>query len=43
MIGVGAAYHFNKQLAATVEYQYFGKVVDELKVSGWTLGLKYGF
>lgn len=43
MIGVGAAYHFNKQLAATAEYQYFGKVVDELKVSGWTLGLKYGF
>ncbi len=43
MVGVGAAYHFNKQLAATAEYQYFGKVIGDLKVSGWTLGLKYGF
>ena len=43
MVGIGAAYHFNKQLAATVEYQYFGKVEGDLKLSAWTLGLKYGF
>ena len=42
-IGVGAAYHFNKQLAATVEYQHFGKVEGDLKLSAWTIGVKYGF
>ncbi len=43
MVGVGAAYHFTKQIAATVEYQYFGEVEGDVKLSAWTLGLKYGF
>lgn len=43
MIGIGAAYNFSKQLAATAEYQYFGEVVDGMKADAWTLGLKYGF
>ncbi len=43
MIGVGAAYNFSKQLAATVEYQHFGKAEGDLKLSAWTLVLKYGF
>ncbi len=43
MVGIGAAFNFTKQIAATVEYQYFGKVLDELKVDAWTIGLKYGF
>lgn len=43
MIGLGAAYNFTKQVAATVEYQYFGKVADGLKADVWTVGLKYGF
>lgn len=43
MIGVGAAFHFTKQIAATVEYQHFGKTEGDVKLSAWTLGLKYGF
>ncbi len=43
MIGIGANFNFTKQIAATLEYQYFGKVVEDLKVGAWTLGLKYGF
>lgn len=43
MIGVGAAYNFSKQIAVTAEYQYFGKVSEDLKVDSWTVGLKYGF
>ncbi len=43
MAGIGAAYHFDKQIAATIEYQYFGKVSGDLKIDAWTVGLKYGF
>lgn len=43
MIGIGAAYNFSKELAGTVEYQHFGKVGNDLKLSAWTVGLKYGF
>jgi OOP family OmpA-OmpF porin len=44
MAGVGFAYNFTKDLAATVEYNYYGKSVDNLiKLSTWTVGLKYGF
>ncbi len=43
MIGIGAAYNFSKELAATVEYQYLGKVAGDIKLDTWTVGLKYGF
>lgn len=43
MIGIGAAYNFTKEIAATIEYQHFGKVLGDLKVDAWTVGLKYGF
>lgn len=43
MVGFGAVYNFSKELAATVEYQHFGKVAGSMKVDAWTVGLKYGF
>jgi OOP family OmpA-OmpF porin len=44
MAGVGLAYNFSKDVAATVEYNYYGKSVENLiKLSTWTVGLKYGF
>ncbi len=44
MAGVGLAYNFTKDLATTVEYNYYGKSAENLlKLSTWTVGLKYGF
>jgi OOP family OmpA-OmpF porin len=42
MIGLGLAYNFTKEVAGTLEYQYFGKA-SEIKVSAITVGVKYGF
>lgn len=42
MAGLGLAYHFTKEVAGTLEYQYFGKA-NEIKVSALTVGIKYGF
>lgn len=42
LLGVGLAYNFTKEIAGTLEYQYFGKV-DEMKLSALTVGVKYGF
>ncbi len=44
MAGVGLAYNFTKEIAATVEYNYYGKVFsDEVNLSTLTVGLKYNF
>lgn len=44
MIGLGLAYNFTKEIAGTLEYQYFGKIgSDHIKVSAVTLGIRYGF
>ena len=44
MAGVGVSYRFTKDVAATFEYQYFGKTFDnEVRLTAWTLGVKYGF
>ena len=42
LLGLGLAYNFTKDVAGTLEYQYFGKV-DQIKVSALTVGIKYGF
>jgi OOP family OmpA-OmpF porin len=42
MVGLGLAYNFTKEVAGTLEYQYFGKA-NEIKVSAITVGIKYGF
>jgi OmpA-OmpF porin, OOP family len=42
LLGLGLAYNFTKDVAGTLEYQYFGKV-DEIKISAMTVGIKYGF
>lgn len=42
MVGLGLAYQFTKEVAGTLEYQYFGKA-NEIKVSALTAGIKYGF
>jgi OOP family OmpA-OmpF porin len=42
MVGFGLAYNFTKEIAGTLEYQYFGKA-NEIKVSATTIGIKYGF
>ncbi|CAM8664660.1 COG3637 Opacity protein and related surface antigens [Oxalobacteraceae bacterium] len=42
LLGLGLAYNFTKQIAGTLEYQYFGKVED-IKFSALTVGVKYGF
>ena len=42
LLGLGLAYNFTKEIAGTLEYQYFGKV-DQVKISALTVGVKYGF
>ncbi len=42
LLGLGLAYNFTKEIAGTVEYQYFGKV-EQVKISALTVGVKYGF
>jgi OOP family OmpA-OmpF porin len=42
LLGLGLAYNFTKEVAGTLEYQYFGKV-DQIKISALTVGIKYGF
>ena len=42
LMGLGLAYNFTKEIAGTLEYQYFGKV-DHVKLSALTVGVKYGF
>lgn len=42
LLGLGLAYNFTKEIAGTLEYQYFGKV-DQMKLSTLTVGAKYGF
>jgi OOP family OmpA-OmpF porin len=42
LLGLGIAYSFTKEVAGTLEYQYFGKV-DQTKISALTVGIKYGF
>ena len=44
MMGLGLAYNFTKEIAGTLEYQYFGKVGDDkIKASAITAGIKYNF
>lgn len=44
MVGLGLAYNFTKEMAATVEYNYYGKVIEgKINLSTLTVGLKYGF
>jgi len=44
MFGLGLAYNFTKEIAGTLEYQYFGKVgEDKIKVSAITAGVRYDF
>jgi len=47
LVGVGAAYNFNKNLAAVAEYEDYGKVADEdgdnLKINMLSVGLRYHF
>lgn len=44
MLGLGLAYNFTKQIAATVEYRYFHEMIDgDLKASALTAGLRYHF
>ena len=42
LLGLGLAYNFTKEIAGTLEYQYFGKV-EQVKISALTVGVKYGF
>ncbi len=44
MASLGLSYKFSKEWAATLEYQYFGKVSDaDVRLTAWTAGVKYGF
>jgi OOP family OmpA-OmpF porin len=47
LIGIGAAYNFNKNLALVAEYEDFGKVIKDddasLKVNMFSIGLRYHF
>ncbi|MFM7227697.1 MAG: outer membrane beta-barrel protein [Betaproteobacteria bacterium] len=44
MAGVGLDYKLSPQIAANIEYQYFG-AADQVpyNLSSWTVGLSYGF
>jgi OmpA-OmpF porin, OOP family len=43
MAGIGAAYHFNKNLAATVDFDDFGKTSSDSRANMWSIGLRYKF
>ena len=44
MLGLGLAYNFTKEIAATLEYRYFHDVTDgDLKASALTAGIRYHF
>jgi OOP family OmpA-OmpF porin len=47
LFGVGAAYQFSKQVFGVVEYEYFGKALDQdgvsLKLSMLSFGVRYAF
>jgi len=44
MAGLGLAYNFTKEVAGTLEYQYFGKMGEGgVKASAITAGIKYNF
>jgi OOP family OmpA-OmpF porin len=44
MAGLGLDYKFSPQIAANIEYQYFGNAYKlPINLSAWTVGLKYGF
>jgi OOP family OmpA-OmpF porin len=44
MLGLGLAYNFTKQIAATLEYRYFHELTDgDLKASALTAGIRYHF
>ncbi len=44
LIGAGLSYQFTKELAAQIDYTYFGKVSDgAMKLSLVSVGLRYGF
>ena len=44
MAGLGVAYNFTKEVAGTLEYQYFGKMGEYgVKSSAITAGIKYDF
>jgi OOP family OmpA-OmpF porin len=47
VIGIGMAYQFTKNVSGTVDYEYFGKALDEdgasLKLSTFTVGVRYAF
>jgi len=47
MFGIGAAYHFNQNISAVLEYENFGKTLSEdgvkLKASLVSIGVRYKF
>ena len=44
LLGVGLAYNFTKDIAATLEYQQYGKAfLENFELSTLTAGLKYNF
>lgn len=47
VVGIGAAYHFNKNISFVAEYENFGKIVDEnygsLKADLLSVGVRYSF
>ena len=44
LLGVGLAYNFTKDIAATLEYQQYGKaLLENFELSTLTAGLKYNF
>lgn len=44
LLGFGLSYNFTKDIAATFEYHYVGKIPDsDVKMSMMTAGIKYGF
>jgi len=47
VIGVGAAFHLNKNFSIVAEYEYFGKVAKDddasLKANLLSVGVRYKF
>jgi OOP family OmpA-OmpF porin len=43
MAGIGAAYHINKNVAITADYDDFGKTASDARGSMWSVGLRYKF
>jgi OOP family OmpA-OmpF porin len=43
LIGIGATYNINKNVAVTADFEDFGKTASDARANMWSVGLRYNF